>query len=218
MEGSIAEAKTEQAAQEPPATTEPLTPETLEAQLQSAQGDALAQWLQRGYEAYVHHMRAFRARTAERFAAPLHRVAAAPWSATCLASSKRRGGDPAAAVEILREQIERTQEKPQRIALYEALSLALDAAGRPAQRLDALGHAYAEGGRDAQQILGYLALQEGRWEQAGFLFGDLVDDAREEGRAPEPWALPGWGLALLEGAHEEMAPPGSSQAGDAQDD
>lgn len=193
------------------ASQEKLTPETLAQALQTTDQAERAARLQQGFEIYLEHMRAFRARTAERWAEPLHRAAQAPWSATCYASAKRRGGDPEGAVAILREQIERTSDPAQRVALYEALSLALDAAGQAEQRLNALGHAYAEGGRDAQQILGFLAMQEGRWQEAQRLFGDLVDDARREGRDAEPWALPGWGLAVLEGARPAVESAGESE-------
>jgi len=120
---------------------------------------------------------------------------------------------------VLRESIAKTENQADKTALWEALALALDAANLPVERLDALGHAYVDGGTDAAQILGSIALYEGRWSDAARLFGPLLDGARLENRDPAPWALPGWGLALLESERPEpvVEPVDAEDPGDRDD-
>jgi len=179
---------------------EAVTPaiQALCSELGDSPAEDLGPLLQRGFEVYVAEMRAFRARSAMQIAEALHDRARATWSAISLASAKRRAGADGGGVRVLQDQIEHTEPGPDWVALYEALALACDGAGLRELQLDALGHAYAKGGTDAQQILGGLALREGRWQEAGRLFGGLVDRALVGSREPEPWALPGWGLSLLE--------------------
>ncbi len=91
--------------------------------------------------------------------------------------------------------------RDERRAMYERRAVSRRGAGRDAQALDDLGRALAEGGRDAAQMLGQNALASGDLETARALFRTLLEP--REGETPEsleeaaPWALRGWGLALL---------------------
>ena len=186
--------------------------------IQAATEAELPALMQPGYERYVVEMRAFRPLSAERVAVAMHIRAQAPWSAMGVASAQRRGGNTAGAVEVLEEQIARTTAKAEKVALWEALSLAMHAHGNADGRLDALGSAYAQGGADARQILGGKALLEERYAEALTLFGGLLDRARLQERDPEPWALPGWGLALLETIAPPEPPPEPEEDEDSEDE
>jgi len=138
----------------------------------------------------------------------------APWSAFCLEGALRRGfGRYADADAVLREALERvTGDAPAVLAITERRALVAAGAGEALRERSLLGAAVARGSTDARQILGFAALRAGDRAAARAHFGVLVGvlggaDAGVAARDLPPWALRGYGLALL-----PSPPPGAKEA------
>jgi hypothetical protein len=165
-------------------------------------GDAELPALQSAaYELFLEEMGAFRGQSGERMARAMHSRAQATWSMICLSASQLRTGQGEAALETVREHLGRIRSSapmPEVRAVWDRLALVARGLGQPDVMREALGHSLAMGSEDALQLLGWEGLQNLDWEDASRLFGALVDRAEAASGEPAPWALPGWGLALLE--------------------
>jgi hypothetical protein len=169
------------------------------ASLDEVRGDptALRPRLVRAFEVWQREHDDYQGDRALAIAESMHQHAAATWSAFCLEGILRRLGHYQRADGVLVEHLGR--ELPPAEQTDVVLRRAIVAAGagwRPAERA-ALGRGLAQGGPDAYQMLGRLALAEGARSAARALFRALlVRHLDAPGSAP-PWALRGWGLALL---------------------
>lgn len=150
------------------------------------------------FQAFVEDVEALRLEPAERLAVALHDTARATWSAVSLALWSTRVGEHERADRVLSEALARTTDAQGRLDLLQRRAIAALGAGRLDEARDHLGHALALGGTDATQILARLALAEGDRRRAARLFGSLlVPRADEDPLVVTPWALRGWGMALL---------------------
>lgn len=131
----------------------------------------------------------------------LHARAGMTWSAQSLALLYRRMGRYADADAVLVEQLARTEEPADQLVLLQDRAITACGAGWEARADDLLGEAFALGGRDACQILGLRALSAGDRGRARRLFRYLLLPRSGQDRRKllegTPWALRGWGLALL---------------------
>ena len=163
------------------------------------------------YEAMVADADAWRMREAEALALALHERTQATWSAISLALLSTRMGQDARADRVLGRQIEATSVSAERTALLSQRAISALGAGREAACRDHLGRAIQAGSKDAVQILALLEFGAARYDRARRLFGTLLlpdPDGSEEPLEAVPWALRGYGLALLESAREPVAPAG----------
>ncbi len=169
----------------------------------------LQERLQETFVAFVAEHDAFHGEAALLLAEAMYAHGPGTWSAFCLEGILRRLGRYERAEEVLAGHLETVTVPEQRAQILERRAILAAGAGWRERELDHLGRALALDGLDAQQMLGRLALFEGRKERARVLFRVLVERLRgaREGAGevtPEsiPWALRGWGLALLPPASE----------------
>ena len=144
------------------------------------------------YGAMVADADAWRMREAEALALALHERTQATWS-------------------VLGRQIEATSVSAERTALISQRAISALGAGREAACRDHLGRAIQAGSKDAVQILALLEFGAARYDRARRLFGTLLlpdPDGSEEPLEAVPWALRGYGLALLQSAREPVASAG----------
>ena len=160
-------------------------------------GEEVQPLLQGAWELFLEEHDAYRSDTALAVAEAMHAAAPAPWSAGCLEGILRRRGEYERADEVLERQIAATEDPLARRALVERRAILAGAAGWLDQERDLLGRALAEGGTDAWQMLARYALSAGERERARRLFRILVERSRGAPAEAAPWALRGWGLALL---------------------
>lgn len=155
--------------------------------------------LQAAYEAFREDEAAYRSDAARILAEGMHDAAQATWSAINLASICRLQGAYERADEVLAGHHARATDPTERLDLLLGRAILAGAAGWLERERDLLGMALARGGQDAYQILGRQALAAGRRRQALALFRVLLEHhfgPQRLAQAP-PWALRGWGLALL---------------------
>ena len=129
-----------------------------------------------------------------------YRAAPAIWSAICLEGVARRTGDLDRSAQVLESVLATASAPPTRVELRERRSIVAAGAGDRATQLDWLGRALVLRGADGLQMRARLALALGARERSRVLFRVLVDRSRGPSPAlgqPPPWALRGWGLALL---------------------
>lgn len=182
------------------------------AVLADASGDSerLEAALGAAYECFREEERAYRVEAATTLAEAVHAAAGAGWSAHNLAGIARRAGDYPRADAVLEDELARASTRDERVDLLEARAIVAAGAGWRDQERALLGAALARGGEDACQMLGRIALAQGRLARARTLFRRLVERAwgtpQKEAAAP-PWALRGWGLALLPAPPEPLGPP-----------
>ncbi len=153
------------------------------------------------YSIFMEDMRAFRGRSGEVVASAMHLRASATWSMICLSGSQLRTGQLELAMGTVHahlRQIEGNAPMEEVRAVWDRLALVARGTGLREEMLDALGHSLAMGSEDALQLLGWDEFVLGEWSRSTRLFSTLLDRAEAEGRDPAPWALPGWGLSLLE--------------------
>jgi len=155
--------------------------------------------LQAAYEAFREDQRAFRPAAARILAEGMHDAANATWSAFNLAAICRRLGDYDRADEVLLGRFLAATDPAERLDLLQGRAIVAGAAGRLGLERELLGRALARGGEDAYQILGRQALAAGHRDRALTLFRVLLEHHFEPDRLADapPWALRGWGLALL---------------------
>ncbi len=171
--------------------------------------------LTRAFSRFRGEVDAWRLDGALHLAEALHRRAAATWSAMSLALLQTRLGLGDAAEATLSQQLARTGPGAERRDLLERLGLARLGAGRRGEALSALGRAWYSGSTNAGQVLGALALSGGQAAEARRLFGALLavpaPGAGARAQTP-PWALRGWGLAMVGGANQPVADQRASKA------
>jgi len=127
----------------------------------------------------------------------MHRCAGASWSAFCLEGALRRTGDYVRADAVLREHLTRELAPAERLDVVLRRAIVYAGAGDRGAERAALGRGLVGGGADAYQMLGRLALAAGERAAARDLFRALVDRHAGDPAGAPPWALRGWGLALL---------------------
>lgn len=142
-----------------------------------------------------------------------YRAAPATWSILCLEGVARRTGELDRSAEVLELALAGESESATQLELLERRSIVAAGAGDEAPRLDWLGRALVLGGSDGLQMRARLALALGARERSRVLFRVLVD--RSRGLLPDidespPWALRGWGLALLPPGTEASVPSGEA--------
>lgn len=169
------------------------------AALDEAAGDpeALHPRQLRAFEVFQLEHDDFQGARSVALAEAMHRHAAATWSAFCLEGALRRTGDYGRADAVLREHLGRDLGPAERVDVVLRRAIVAAGAGDRAGELAALGRGLVGGGADAYQMLGRLALVEGRAAEARGLFRVLVDRHATDPAGAPPWALRGWGLALL---------------------
>jgi hypothetical protein len=162
--------------------------------------------LTRSFNRFRAEVAAQRPREALPLARAMHNSAQATWSAMSMALLQTRLGLAEDAAATLREQLARTPSNPDRRDLQERLGLAYLGAGRRGPALGALGRSWLAGSTNAGQVLGALALSAGRTSDARRVFGSLLPPLSPAGPSPAPpWALRGWGLAMVGGANQPVA-------------
>lgn len=141
----------------------------------------------------------------------MHARDRAIWSAFCLEGALRRGfgryGDAEGVLEALQREYEAAGDPAQRgeavRALVERRALVAAGAGEREHEAALLGRALGAGSADARQILGFAALRAGDVRGALAHFEVLLAGAPSVEQAPTPardlppWALRGYGVALL---------------------
>jgi hypothetical protein len=168
-----------------------------------ASGDpvALHPKLLAAYDAFRAAHDAYRGEAALALAEAMHAHAHATWSAYCLEGILRKLGDYATGDEVLRLQLEAVSDPAERLDLLQRRAILAAGAGWPRRERAYLGAALALGGTDSLQMLGRLALasgqQTGHQDRARILFRVLLERHRGDPAEAPPWALRGWGLALL---------------------
>ncbi|MDF1838622.1 MAG: hypothetical protein P1V35_12200 [Planctomycetota bacterium] len=153
------------------------------------------------YGFFMEDMASFRGRSAEHMAQAMHARAQATWSMICVSGSQLRMGKGQEAIACVREHLSRIQDSApaeEVRAVWDRLGWVARGLGEAELMRDALGQSLAMGSEDALQLLGWEGLIEGDGGGAARLFGALLDRAQTGEREPAPWALPGWGLALLQ--------------------
>ena len=148
--------------------------------------------LQIAYAEFLNETQAFRLDLSTPLAEAMHRRAQAGWSAICLGLTYTRSDDSARALEVLGAQLARTPDGPAQFDLLERLGLAALGAGDERGARNHLGSALARGSNNAGVVLGKLALDGGRREEARNLFRPLLDE-----EPSQSWAHRGWGLSML---------------------
>ncbi len=175
--------------------------ELVRADLEACAEGSLPALQKAAYDFFMEEMRAYRGQSGEQIALGMHRRALSTWSMICLSGSQLRTGQVDLALETVRvhlAQIEGSAPKEEVRAVWDRLGLVARGAGMREVMLDALGHSLAMGSEDALQLLGWEELSSGNWDKASRLFLTSIDRASNANREPAPWALPGWGLSLLE--------------------
>jgi len=148
--------------------------------------------LQMAYAEFLNQTNAYRMDLSLPLAEAMHRRAQAGWSAMSLGLSYTRAGDSTRAREVLGAQLARTPEGPLQFDLLERLGLAALGAGDLRAARIHLGSALARGSNNAGVVLGKLALDAGRRDEARSLFRPLL------GQDPsQSWAHRGWGLSMI---------------------
>ncbi len=170
--------------------------------LAEAQNDPteLQRRLTAAYDAFGADVLELRLESAEQLALAMHDAADATWSALTLALLSTRLGRFDRAEALLALEYGRARGSVERLDVLGRWAIAALGAGRAERARDRLGVALALGSGDAHQILGLLALSRGAMNRARRLFGALLVRDALAGREPlesTPWALRGWGLALL---------------------
>ncbi|GEM_PF-2546367 len=164
-----------------------------------------ASLLQISYEAFLEELERYASAPARQVAEAMYLASPAVWSCLCVEGSARRMGDLPRAAEVLAATLTWVSDRSARLELRERRSIVAAGAGWKSDELDWLGRGLAMGGTDSLQMRARLALAARRFDRARTLFRVLVDRGR--GSRPTladaaPWALRGWGLALLPTAHE----------------
>lgn len=142
-----------------------------------------------------------------------YRAAPATWSILCLEGVARRTGDLDRSAEVLEWALAGDSASASKLELSERRSIVAAGAGDKATLLDWLGRALVMRGTDGLQMRARLALSIGSSERSRVLFRILVDRSRGSLPyldGPPPWALRGWGLALL-----PSGPEASDSSGEA---
>lgn len=155
--------------------------------------------LQAAYDAFRQDERAYRADAALILAEAMHSADNRAWSAFSLSNICRRLGDYDRADRVLAARYEIATDPVERLNLLQGRAIVAGAAGWLGRERDLLGMALARGGEDAYQILGRQALAAGNTGLALTLFRVLLEHHSGPERLADapPWALRGWGLALL---------------------
>lgn len=167
----------------------------------TAGSEAFEHVLVRAFELFQQELDALEYEQAERLALSMHAHAQAGWSAWTLALISTRLGRHERALQLLEQQRAQAQTPQQALDVTVRLALAELGAGRRERARDLLGHALRQGSPDSRQILARMALAQGEFGRARALFGSLLPEMPQP-EAPAtlestPWALRGWGLALL---------------------
>ena len=169
--------------------------------------DSLDLRLRGAYGAFTEDVGGFRLDAARILGEAMHQYADAQWSALSLALLCTRQGAHERADEVLTMRFEGAESPGDRLEALERRAIARMGAGRTEAALDDLGRALALGGSDARQILARRALTRGELERARRVFASLLPPMGElEALARAPWALRGWGLAMLPRPPEPMGP------------
>ena len=152
---------------------------------------------ERAFELFQEAMDRYQAVEARALAEAMHRRAQATWSVFCVEGALRRAGDYDGAREALSRHLERSLAPDERTAVLLRRAIVGAGAGWTRQERADLGRGLARGASDAYQMLGRLALAQGRRDEARRLFGALLERNPGDPSAAPPWALRGFGLALL---------------------
>ncbi|MDA1264336.1 MAG: hypothetical protein O2816_04570 [Planctomycetota bacterium] len=178
----------------------------LVAAIEEVAGDAAAAQprLVLAFEEFQREHDRFEGARATALARAMHRAAGATWSAYCLEGILRRTGDYRGAQEVLVAHLAGLDPGPERTDVVQRSAIVAAGAGWLEQERAALGRALVHGGTDAHQMLGRLALAAGRTEEARRLFRVLLEQHAGDPAQTPPWALRGWGLALLPPAADPL--------------
>jgi hypothetical protein len=198
-----------------PGSTQGVGENPVDATLRSLRSPAASQdreVFQLAFGLFREEVDAYRLDSALRLALAIHESAGETWSAMSLSLLQTRLGLAQAARSTLSNQIALTTPGPDRTDLQELLGLAHLGAGRRGPALVSLGRAWLADSVNAGQALGALALSEGRVPSARRILGSLLSPPSASSSSPPPWALRGWGLAMVGAATEPVrreapAPP-----------
>ncbi|MFT7676107.1 MAG: hypothetical protein ACI8QC_000074 [Planctomycetota bacterium] len=153
-----------------------------------------------GYAAFLEDHDRFAALPARLIAEAMHSTAQATWSAFCVEGISRRYGDHDRAIAVIDERLLAVAQAgtiQEQAELLERRAISAMGANRKPLAEASLGRALRLGGQDALQILGKIALDAGRREEACRLFSALLARSQARGDEAAPWALRGWGVSLL---------------------
>lgn len=169
-----------------------------------------AQLLKLSYESFLEELGLYAGQSARDLAEAMYGSAPATWSVLCLEGAARRTGDLGRAAEVLEGGMVLNADAD-RLELRERRAIVAAGAGELPTELDWLGRALLLRGNDGLQMRARLALAMGARQRSRGLFRVLVDRSRGPAPAlgePPPWALRGWGLALLPPGPESSVSPG----------
>lgn len=160
----------------------------------------LYDYQQLAYAAFIEDHDRFLALPARLIAEAMHAAGLATWSVLCVEGISRRCGEYERAMAVIDERLAALGEAGDPVEVRELLERrAISAMGAdlPQEVQASLGRALRLGGDDALQILGKIALDGGRPQEACRLFSALLARAQAKGSEAAPWALRGWGVSLL---------------------
>ncbi|HIK62212.1 MAG TPA: hypothetical protein EYF98_16165 [Planctomycetes bacterium] len=163
--------------------------------------------LEISYAAFLEELGLYAGAPARKVAEAQYRAAPGTWSVLCLEGVARRTGDLGRSAEVLESALAAESEPATQVELRERRSIVAGGAGDLETQFDWLGRALASRGSDGLQMRARLALAHGARERARALFRVLVDRGRGPSPdlgEPPPWALRGWGLALLPSGTESF--------------
>ncbi|MDP6739511.1 MAG: hypothetical protein QF404_05790 [Planctomycetota bacterium] len=169
-----------------------------------------AQLLTLSYESFLEELGLYAGQVARDLAEAMYGAAPATWSVLCLEGAARRTGDLGRAAEVLEGGMV-LNTRADKLELRERRAIVAAGAGELPIELDWLGRALLQGGTDGLQMRARLALVMGERQRTKGLFRVLVDRSRGPSPSlgePPPWALRGWGLALLPPGPESSVSPG----------
>lgn len=158
----------------------------------------------RAFDVFQEDHDAFRAEEALSIARAMHADAQATWSAYCLEGILRRSGDYGGAARVLEEHAARLTPGPEATDVMGRRAIVAAGAGDFEEERRHLGDALLAGSDDALQMLGRLTLVQGDTEGARRLFRAVLDRSDNGEAHGAPWALRGWGLALLPAPAEPL--------------
>ncbi len=185
---------------------EPRQPTDLPARVQSvitaldgteAGSDSENRLLTEAFGVFTAEHDAYEGEAALAVARAMHRHASATWSAFCLEGILRRLGHYEAARDVLADHLVSVSAPAERAAVVDRQAIVAAGAGWRSSESSHLGRGLVLGGTDAYQMLARRCLAEGKRADARTLFRVLVERSIHDPAQGPPWALRGWGLALL---------------------
>lgn len=169
--------------------------------------------LEVAYAAFLEELGLYAGEPACNVAEAMYLAAPAPWSSLCLEGVTRRTGNLARSAQVLERGLAIEMDPVTQLELLERRSIVAAGAGELAVQLDWLGRSLIQKGSDGLQMRARIALAQGARKRSTVLFRVLVDRSRgplPTLGVPPPWALRGWGLALLPAGPESSVPPGGA--------